>query len=346
MHSIKHYAVDFTGRGSEYFRIWIVNIALSIITLGIYSAWAKVRTMRWFYGHTFLDNHSFSYLATPMQILKGRLIAATLLILYVGTSKFAPLVSTLIIVAIGIASPWIIVAALRFGARQSAYRGLRFNFTGTVGEAAKVYLLMPVLTIITFGLALPYVAYTQLKFLATHYAYGTTTTSYSGSSKPFWKLYLFTLAFLAVVWGMIGALIYAYMVTHPALSPETHKQMIGLAISVGFLAFYITIPIAVAIIKTQTINLFYNHLHLEDVRFHSTQRVRDVLWIYATNLLLIMITFGLYIPFASVRLARYRSLHLEIIAANLDEFAVQSFATTTAVGSEISDLFDMDIGVA
>jgi uncharacterized membrane protein YjgN (DUF898 family) len=346
MHSIKHYAIDFTGRGSEYFRIWIVNVALSIITLGIYSAWAKVRTMRWFYGHTFLDNHSFSYLATPMQILRGRLIAVILLVLYVGTSKFAPLVSALIILAIGIASPWIIVMALRFGARQSAYRGLRFNFTGTVGEAATVYLFMPILSVITFGLAIPYVAYTQLKFLATHYTYGTVTTSYSGSSKPFWKLYLLTLTFLAVVWGIMGSLIYYYILTHPALSPEAKKQIGVTAVSFGLLAFYITIPIAVAIIKTQTINLFYNHLHLEDVRFHSTQRVRDVLWIYITNLLLIMITLGFYTPFASVRLARYRSLHLEIIAANLDEFAAQTYTTTTAVGSEISDLFDMDIGVA
>ncbi len=34
--------LNFTGKGSEYFKIWIVNIALSLITLGIYSAWAKV----------------------------------------------------------------------------------------------------------------------------------------------------------------------------------------------------------------------------------------------------------------------------------------------------------------
>lgn len=37
---------EFRGRGGEYFRIWIVNLALSLLTLGIYSAWAKVRTGR------------------------------------------------------------------------------------------------------------------------------------------------------------------------------------------------------------------------------------------------------------------------------------------------------------
>src|SRR5436305_11873488 len=41
--------LSFTGSGSEYFRIWIVNALLSIITLGIYSAWAKVRTLQYFY---------------------------------------------------------------------------------------------------------------------------------------------------------------------------------------------------------------------------------------------------------------------------------------------------------
>ena len=56
---------SFTGKASEYFGIWIVNIILSVITLGIYSAWAKVRNKRYFYGNTKLNGSSFSYLASP-----------------------------------------------------------------------------------------------------------------------------------------------------------------------------------------------------------------------------------------------------------------------------------------
>ncbi len=29
-------ALQFTGKAGEYFRIWIVNLCLSIVTLGIY----------------------------------------------------------------------------------------------------------------------------------------------------------------------------------------------------------------------------------------------------------------------------------------------------------------------
>ena len=35
----------FTGRGGEYFRIWIVNLCLSLLTLGIYFLLAQAISM-------------------------------------------------------------------------------------------------------------------------------------------------------------------------------------------------------------------------------------------------------------------------------------------------------------
>ncbi|MBK87886.1 MAG: thymidylate kinase, partial [Gammaproteobacteria bacterium] len=72
----------FYGQGGEFFRIWIVNLVLSILTLGVYSAWAKVRTKRYFYGSTELAGDRFDYLASPIAILKGRLIAVSFLGIY------------------------------------------------------------------------------------------------------------------------------------------------------------------------------------------------------------------------------------------------------------------------
>ena len=80
--STKTYDFSFTGNGYEFFKIWIVNLALTILTLGIYSAWAKVRTNRYFYSHFQLDGEGFEYHAKPLEILKGRLIAVGLLLGY------------------------------------------------------------------------------------------------------------------------------------------------------------------------------------------------------------------------------------------------------------------------
>src|SRR6201999_3387822 len=82
---------SFRGTGGEYFRIWIVNLALTVLTLGIFSAWATVRTRRYFRGNTFLGDHSFDYHASPVRILIGRAIALILLLGYNISVTFMPL---------------------------------------------------------------------------------------------------------------------------------------------------------------------------------------------------------------------------------------------------------------
>ncbi len=347
MPTIRHYPFMFTGHGSEYFRIWIVNIALTVVTLGIYSAWAKVRTNRWFYGHTLLDSQPFSYLATPMQILKGRLIAIALLIAYLAADHFAPLFAGMMLIALGLFSPWIIILALRFNARHSAYRGIRFDFSGTVGEAAVVYLLLPLLSLITAGLALPYMGYRQVRFLASNYTYGTTLTRYDGTLKPFWSVYLIAMLLILIPAGFFvyGTLNVGQMAAAGADEETISNAMAG-TFFVTLAIFYLTIPIMAGFVKARTANLFYNHTRLDIVGFRSNQRARDIIWIYITNFVLIVLTLGLFIPFALVRLSRYRAEHLKVLAADLDHFSAQVHDRSNAVGSEISDLFDMGIGIA
>ncbi len=55
------HAVEFRGTGREYFRVWLVNVTLTVLTLGLYGPWAKVRTRRYFHGVTSLAGYSFEY---------------------------------------------------------------------------------------------------------------------------------------------------------------------------------------------------------------------------------------------------------------------------------------------
>lgn len=125
--------VVFTGRAGEYFGIWIVNLLLSILTLGIYSAWAKVRRKKYFYQHTFIDGVAFDYHASPVAILKGRFLAFGLFVLYSISAEISPVLSGVLIIAFIIFLPWIIVRSLTFNARNSSYRGLRFDFKAGYG---------------------------------------------------------------------------------------------------------------------------------------------------------------------------------------------------------------------
>jgi len=139
---------EFTGTGSEYFGIWIVNILLTIITLGIYSAWAKVRNKQYFYGNTYIADSAFEYTASPIQILKGRAIAVVAFIIYQFASGFFPLLGLVLGLGLTILVPWIICKSLAFNARYSQYRNIPFRFNQDVKGAFKAYVLLPLLFVI------------------------------------------------------------------------------------------------------------------------------------------------------------------------------------------------------
>ncbi len=347
MSNNKQYPMQFTGRGGEYFVIWIVNIALTLLTLGIYSAWAKVRTMRWFYGHTLLDNQTFTYLATPMQILKGRLIALAALVAYYAASFYSPMLAVALMIVFLIALPWIVVSSLRFHARMSAYRGLRFDFTGSVGEAARIYIGLSLLIFPTLGLILPYLAYRQLKFIADNTVYGQTASRYQGTSKPFWGVYLFALVLMLLPIGILALGIFqiAQMKT-AGMPPEVAMAAAGDSLFGGAALFYLMTLVAGAMIMARTANLFYNATTIGPIGFQSSQRARDLIWLYFSNLILIALTVGIFIPWAKVRLARYRAGRLTVTGPeNLSEFTAGQQQGSTATGAEMADLFDLNIGL-
>ena len=129
---------QFEGSAAEYFGIWLVNLLLSVVTLGIYSAWAKVRRLRFFLGHTTIGGHRFEYHANPLAILKGRLIAVGVLIVLNVISGFAPLLGGVTTLALLLLFTWVANRSLRFNAAycplpRLAHR-LRHRGTAPVGS--------------------------------------------------------------------------------------------------------------------------------------------------------------------------------------------------------------------
>ena len=146
------YPFSFSGRGGEYFKIWIVNILLSIITLYIYSAWAKVRTRRYFAGNTVLDNSSFDYHATGKQILLGRIIAVVLLIIVTVGGVIDPFVSIGGFVILALLLPWAVWRSIKFNMRMTSYRNVRFGFDGKLGPMYMYLLVMPLIPLLVAAL--------------------------------------------------------------------------------------------------------------------------------------------------------------------------------------------------
>jgi uncharacterized membrane protein YjgN (DUF898 family) len=318
---------EFHGEGFEFFRIWIVNLLLSIVTLGIYSAWAKVRTLRYFYGNTRLDGSSFEYLATPVQILKGRLVAFVLLLLYLVLGEVFPLAGAVLALVLMLATPWIVVRSLAFRNRHSAWRGVRFGFDGGAGAAAKAFLLWPLAGVLTLGLLVPLALQRQQRFLVEHSRYGTSAFAFEAGARAFYALFLQ----LLLVFAGGGVLAFFLGQAFAPLGPLT----LALTYLVGFAWF-----------NTGFTNLVYGHSRLDAHRLVARYELPSYLRLMAGNALGMVLTLGLFYPWARVRNARYAAAHIDFAAADdLGGFVADQRRTVGATGGELADLFDVDLGL-
>jgi uncharacterized membrane protein YjgN (DUF898 family) len=149
--------LTFEGNGSEYFKIWIVNILLITITLGLYYPWAKVRNHRYFYGNSTLEGRNFDYHATGKQLFVGYLIAMALFLVYVIVGEIFPLGAPILLVVLFLAIPWIIWRSVMFNMRMTSFSNVRFGFSGKLGLAYINFLLLPLLFFVSIY-ALPIAA--------------------------------------------------------------------------------------------------------------------------------------------------------------------------------------------
>ena len=341
---------EFTGKAGEYFKIWIVNVVLTILTLGIYSAWAKVRNKRYFYGNTRLDGSSFEYLARPVSILKGRLIAFAVVAVYVITVRFFPLSEPLFWLLFVLALPWLVVRALAFNARNSAFKNIRFDFKGRYGDAFMVFIGLPLLNVITLGLAYPYFVYRQKQFVVANSGFGVSRFRYDAAARRFYGIYL--KAFAALIGVVIAYVVFSGGMA--SLIPAAHgaeqtEQVPPAAMALMMVPMLVIFPLYLLIgtyVQTAVANLFLNGSHIKQQRLKSSLRTRQMFWIYLSNFFAVILSLGLLIPWAKIRMARYRFQNLALESGgSLDQYLAGMQEQVKAAGEELADVLDVDLGL-
>lgn len=333
--------VEFSGNSSDYFSIWIVNLALTIVTLGVYSAWAKVRKERYFYTHTSLAGGSFDYHAKPKAILIGRIIAVTLLAIYLSSSYIDPMAPVIVVVLIFLIAPWLVVRSRIFRMRVSSYRGIRFNFKRDYVAAFKVYYLSALVTVVSLGLATATSTYMRNKFAVSHSGFGQTDFKFKGEHSAFVEFFWKSvgLTFLLVIALSVFTVIFGALLTGPGMGPAS--QVVLLLFNLLLFAGYLAIGIYY---QVRLRNYIWNTATLGENHFLSTLSVREMIGIYFSNLLAIVFSLGLLIPWAQIRLAKYRAEHLSVwLVADWEKYLAASGTEGSAIGDEVGDAFDVDI---
>jgi uncharacterized membrane protein YjgN (DUF898 family) len=343
-------AFKFHGTGKEFFRIWIVNLSLSIITFGIYSAWAKVRTSRYFYSHTEYQGHRFSYLASPIAILKGRIVALIFFAAYILLSQYSPKSAVIVIIVFMLALPWIIYRSLRFNARVSQYRNIRFDFVGDAWGAAKAFIFWSLLGIITLGFMMPFADKAQTRYIAGNHKYGdlpfNNTCLTGGFYIMFFVTILISLIFFGVLFGVVA--IYPGFEVLAELGKEGSDPTEAAFLAPIFFVAYIVFILIITAYRTATYtNIFYNSTDIDGKHhFGANFKTMHLIGIYLKYSILMALTLGFAWPWFKVALAKYTADHITLaLEGGLDDVADDAEMQGSAIGDELGDAFDVGAGV-
>jgi len=313
-------ALQFTGAAGEYFRIWIVNLCLTVVTLGLYSPWAKVRRKRYFYGCTLLEGSAFEYTGDPVAILRGRLLVLGVFAVYSFSQQFLPLLSFALLLGTIALMPWIIQRALQFNARNSLHRNLRFGFHGGKLQILAVLLIAGLLIPVTLGLAYPWYLAMKRRLFVENSSYGSERFAFSATTGDYYVAVLKVFfAFLAFLAGSIATL------------------------GIGLLPFYLLLRAYAEVVFAR---LSWRNTALAGIRFDCRWTAGGLAWLYFVNVLGVLVSLGLLVPWAAIRTARYKLDRITLLAEQGPSKVLAAVEESVgAVGDEAGELLGFDFGL-
>lgn len=370
---VRQLAIGFTGSGRGYFRIWFVNLLLTLVTLSLYYPWAKARQLRYFHGHTQVDGTPLAFHGNPRTIFRGYLLVAVLFGLYSLAGQVSAIAGLSALVLAAAIAPALFRSSMRFRLASTSWRGMRLVFSGSTGDAYRAMLPLFV-TLLLFAAALPWAArpdqasswlgplvvavllvtLTMLpwllcrlkRFQHAHYGLASLQTGFKATVGAFYALAFKTFAWstmfaLAAAAAGLGLLMLQLGGESAGLPQTAFKSALLLPL----------VMIACLVGKTYFTaalqNLVWTKTGNRSMRFVSRLRFSQLFWLTFKNWLLIGLTLGLYWPFAAVASARLR-LESVTIKTRQDPAVLVSLLQASdveAVGDAAGDLLGLDIGL-
>lgn len=304
---------SFHGEGSKLFGIVIVNLLLTVITLGFYYPWAKAALTQYIYKETELDGSRFTFHGTGKEMFKGFIKAVIIIILIYGQLFLfqylnIPLVGLIIFYLLFLALiPFVIHGSMRYRMSRTSWRGIHFGYRGKFNELSKVFYRDVFFTIITFGIYGAWMAMNLRKYTVSNVRYGDVEFDYHGKGgQYFWinfKGYLLTIFTLGIysAWWMKDLVNYYY--TNITLKQSDQKLVLK-----------------------------------------STISGSELFGVVIINVLIVVFTFGIAAPWAQVRMLKFLCKNLFVDGQfNPNDVTQTEEEYKDATGDDLGDMLDIGI---
>lgn len=303
---------DYAGQGGQLFGLYLKNIFLSIVTLGIYRFWGQVEITKYIYSNIRLNDKIFGYHATGKEkflgflkglLILGSLMLAIVIISYVFTVVFGPsagnLVTMVLFTAVGvIVQPLLIYGSHRFLASRSSFANVRFQFVADLKDFSMEYYKVLALTVLTFGIYLPWFINTLNNNLISNTYLGDKKFNYHGNGKDLFFIYL--------------------------------KGMVLSILTFGIYSFWM---------RASLTQYYFENVDLDGNRMESTITGMDILVLTLFSMFITAVTLGFGLPWAINNAVKVYldNLTIKVDPAELDQIKNVSDTEASALADGVAE---------
>jgi uncharacterized membrane protein YjgN (DUF898 family) len=190
---------SFTGKGSDYFAIEIVNFLLTVVTLGLYYPWAKAKSLQYLYRKTELDGTPFVFHGTGREMfigfIKGLGVFVALYTLLFMASLVEPTFLKVLfffgfLMGFLLLIPIALHGMMRYRTSRTSWRGIHMGYRGELSEMITTYLVGFFLTVMTLGIYGPWFVVKVRKQMIDNVRFGNVSLRYVGEGSDLLLLHV------------------------------------------------------------------------------------------------------------------------------------------------------------
>lgn len=351
-------AVEFRGLAGDFFLIQLGNLALTIITIGVYRFWGKAKYRRYLWAQTSLDGDSVDYTGTGLELFIGAILVILLVSIPFGLlSVLMPLIVPDAEIAIAVTQLVLITGiywlvgvgqyrSWRYLFSRTAWRGIRSGMTEQGFAYGNFSFGLTLAQIFSLGLATPWVTTRRWNRLVRDVRIGSFPLSSDAEPGPLWKPFLLVWVSVAVpAMAFIGWFAWRYgeMFASQQPTPGDPTELL-IAIAVLYLGL-IVLGLLGALLFAN-----YQSAYLKETfgktRIGDTMALRidvttwEIIRYYLGNIALVVLTGGLGSMLLPFRYWAFMARRLWIDGDYDEASLMQTDLAAPGQGDGLIDAFD------
>ncbi|MEC4674682.1 MAG: YjgN family protein, partial [Nitrospirota bacterium] len=340
----------FTGSGRTLFGIFTTNTVWTLLTLGLYSFWGRIKIRRYFHSQTKFAGSRFAFYGTGGELLLGWIKALLAFGIPYSALHYASgqhtevvwqwslngLAGILVVCFIPVA----IVGSHRYRMSRTSWRSIRFSFRRSAAAFTAVYLKGILLSLVTLGIYYPVFDHARRAFLTSGTHFGNQAFSFDGDPKVLGQLYF--KAFRRLVLTLVTAIVFLW--TAKILATQFRPEhVVDLVFQATVGAGAIVTPILIGLwfwFQAAKQRYMWNHTTFGPSRFRATMKGGQIFELKCTNLILLVGSLGLAWPWVQKRNLQFLYYHLGLRGPLGLQHILQQATSASPMGEELAGFFD------